>query len=55
MDVIAPPGNLWLQKLLKGKAEALPPGVRVIRYEAPDELDPSPRRRNRRTANVEEV
>ena len=45
MDVIEPPGNLWLQKLLKGKSGSLPPGVRVVRFEAPegtDDMDDEP-------------
>ncbi len=55
MDVIAPPGNHWLQTLLNGKAASLPPGVRVVRYETQDEPDESPPRRNRREAAIEQV
>ena len=47
MDVIAPPGNLWLQELLQGRAGALPPGVRVIRFEVADEPDEATPRRSR--------
>lgn len=54
MDVIAPPGNVWLQKLLKGKGGAMPPGVRVVRFEAPEESDDeTPPRRKRETAWAE--
>lgn len=50
MDVIAPPGNLWLQKLLKGKGGTVPPGVRVVRFEAPEEADEAPPPRRQREA-----
>lgn len=37
MDVLAPPGNLWLKELSRRKAD-LPPGVQIVRFgDAEDE------------------
>lgn len=41
MDIIEPPGNPWLQKVLKGKSGAAPDGVRVVRFSVEDEDEPS--------------
>jgi hypothetical protein len=37
MDVIAPPINPWLRKILDGKAADLPTGVRIVRFESDDD------------------
>ncbi len=37
MDVIAPPINPWLHNILSAKAADLPDGVRLVRFEGPDD------------------
>ena len=37
-DIIHPPGNPWLEKLLSGKAKP-PAGVRVVRFDQSDDFD----------------
>ena len=53
MDVLAPPLNPWLHKILSGRPSDLPDGVRQVRFEGPEDdtdLDdlpaPAPRRKN---------
>lgn len=36
MDVLAPPGNLWLKELSRRKAD-LPPGVQIVRFGDPED------------------
>ena len=37
MDVIAPPINPWLHRIMSAKAADLPDGVRLVRFENPDD------------------
>lgn len=51
MDVLAPPLNPWLHKILSARPADLPDGVRQVRFEGPeddtdlDEVPPLPSRR----------
>lgn len=38
IDILEPPRNPWLKKLLSGKGKA-PAGVRVVRFEGQDDFD----------------
>jgi len=40
IDIISPPANPWLQTILNGKADSIPPWVQVVRFSDKDEDDP---------------
>ena len=42
IDILQPPVNPWLKKLLSGRGQT-PPGVRVVRFEGQDDPDTSER------------
>ena len=55
MDVLAPPLNPWLHKMLTARPADLPEGVRQVRFEGPeddtdlDDIPPLPAKRKNAT------
>lgn len=56
MDVLTPPGNPWLRKILAARGGSVPEGVQVVRFGGRDDADefdaPPPTARAREMAEA---